>query len=89
MYMKRMLEVGVAANGYVVECRAQLKPKKKGDKKHDELSCYAGSAEKQYIAKDEEELGKLLKALVPLLDRDKEFTSEDEFDAAFKDAVGS
>ena len=86
MYMTRMLEIGVAANGYVVECRAALKPKKKGDGRN-EIDVYQNSTEKQYIAKNEEELVKIINVLIPLVDKDKAYTSEDQFDAAFEEAV--
>ena len=84
MYMKRMLEVGKAENGYVVECRVPIKKKEKSANK--ELCVdYPGSTEKQYIASDAKEVGTLIKKLMPMLD--DEFTSEDEFDAAFEKAT--
>lgn len=88
MYMKRMLEVGVATNGYVVECRAELKKPEKGKKdgNYDMVEGYR-TAEKNYVAKDEAELAKLINALIPLLDKKKVFTSEDQFDMAFEEAV--
>lgn len=84
MYMKRMLEIGQASNGFVVECRVPIKPKEK-KKGSDIVSEYPGSSEKQYIAKDMTEVTALVGKLMPLLD-DK-FTSEEEFDAAFDKAA--
>ncbi len=84
MYMKRMLEVGQASNGYVVECRVPIKPaeKKKGAAV---ISEYPGSSEKQFVAKDAEEVVSLIEKLMPLLD--DTFTSEDEFNVAFDKAA--
>jgi hypothetical protein len=80
MYMRRMLEIGQATNGFVIECRVPIKAKDK--EKGKSLCCeYPGSSEKQYIAKDAAEVSELITKLMPLLD-DK-FTSEEEFDAAF------
>lgn len=84
MYMKRMLEIGQASNGFVIECRVPIKPaEKKGNK--DMHECYPGSSEKQYIAKDAAEVVKIIEKLMPMLD-DK-FSSEDEFDEAFTKAA--
>jgi len=84
MYMKRMLEIGQAANGYVIEVRVPIKKKEKG--KCREMVCdYEGSSEKQFIAKDAKELNAIIQKLMPMLD--EEFSSEDEFDAAFEDAA--
>lgn len=84
MYMKRMLEIGQATNGFVVECRVPIKPKEK-EKGKSMMMDYPGSSEKQYIAKDLSEVAALVGKLMPLLD-DK-FTSEEEFDAAFEKAA--
>jgi len=46
---------------------------------------YEGSSEKQFIAKDMSELNKIIKKIMPMLE--EEFSSEDEFDAAFEDAT--
>lgn len=84
MYMKRMLEIGQAANGYVIECRVPIKAKEKESNKS--LCCeYPGSCEKQYVAKDAKEVSALIAKLMPMLD-DK-FTSEDEFDKAFDEVA--
>lgn len=84
MYMKRMLEIGQAENGYVVEVRVHFKPKKK--KERDEMVCeYHGSNEKQFIAKDLAELNTIVAKIMPMLD--EEFSSEEEFDAAFEKAA--
>ena len=84
MYMKRMLNVGSVANGYVVECQVPVKEEHEGDEK--ELAVgYPGSCEKQYVAKSLDEVTTLIGKLLPLLDA--EFTSEDEFNAAFKKAA--
>jgi hypothetical protein len=79
MYMRRILEVGKAANGYVVECRVPFKPTKSKD-----LFCEA-SGEKQFIAKDLDEVSVLVGKLMPMLDDD--YSDEKEFDKAFADAV--
>lgn len=86
MYMTRMLEIGQAANGYVVECRV---PIKKSEKKNSDnmVSEYPGSCERQYIAKDAAEVSKIIEKLMPMLD--ESFTSEDEFDKAFSEAAGT
>lgn len=80
MYMKKMIEVGKAENGYVVEVRVPFKPKKKND----EIDCYR-TAEKQYVADDSKGVAALIEKIMPMLDED--FTSEDEFDQAFKTAA--
>jgi len=84
MYMKKMVEIGQAANGYVIECRAPIKPKKEKDMKS-VCSDYPGSTEKQFIAKDIDEAVGIVTKILPLLD-DK-FTSEEEFDKAFESAA--
>jgi len=84
MYMSRMLEVGKAVNGFVVECRCKIKPEKKAD--HKTLCCdYPGSSEKQYIAKDTKEVGLLIEKLMPMLE--EEYDSEKDFDKAFEAAT--
>ena len=84
MYMKRMLEIGQASNGFVIECRVPIKPK--GKKNNDGLCCeYPGSSEKQYIAKDAAEVVSLIEKLMPMLD--DSFTTEEEFDVAFDKAA--
>ena len=88
MYMKRMLEIGQASNGYVVECRVPLKPKseRKGKGEEKEVcECYPGSTEKQYIAKTPAEVVDIITRIMPLLD--DTFTSEEQFDAAFEEAA--
>ena len=84
MYMKRMIEIGQASNGYVVECRVPLKPEKKEKGKEIEHD-YPGSCEKQYIAKSPQEVVDIMTKLMPLLD--DEFTDEESFDAAFNEAA--
>lgn len=82
MYMRRMFSVGSVENGFVVECQVPIKPKSK--KSSRELcECYPGSTEKQYIAKDAKAALDIIEKLMPLLD--SEFTSEDEFNAAFNE----
>jgi len=80
MYMKKMLEIGKAENGYVVECRVPIKEKKEKD-----MPVTQGMAEKQYIAEDIDGVAKIIQNIMPMLD--EKFTSEDEFDKAFKDAA--
>jgi len=82
MYMKRMLEVGKAENGYVVECRVPIKRK---DAKDSDMPICHGSSEKQYIADDIDEVAKIIREIMPLMD--ESFSSEDEFDDAFKKAA--
>lgn len=84
MWMKRMLEIGQASNGYVIEVRVPIKPEKKKD--NDKMALdYPGSSEKQFIASDYEELVAIIQKLMPMLD--EEFSSEEEFDAAFDKAA--
>ena len=88
MYMKRMLEIGQASNGYVVECRVPLKPKSERKEKGNSIcSDYPGSSEKQYIAKTPAEVVDIITRIMPLLD--DTFTSEEQFDAAFEEAAAS
>lgn len=84
MYMSRMISICKATNGYVLECSVPLKP---DAKKTDKMSmcCDRGSCDKQYIAKDESEVADLVADIMPLLQQD--FKTEDEFDAAFKQAT--
>lgn len=78
--MKNMLKIGKAENGYVVECQVPIKEKKEKDTPmmHD-------MAEKQYIAEDIDGVAKIIQNIMPMLD--EEFSSEDEFDKAFKNAA--
>ena len=85
MYMDRMLGISKAANGYVVECHVPIKPEKKKESK-DMIDSYPGSCEKQYIAKDMDDVFAIVKKVMPMLDMD--YKSEDEFDAAFDKAAG-
>lgn len=84
MYMKRMLEIGMVENGFVVECRVPIKPKEKKESK-ELVECYPGSSEKQYVAKDAKEAITIVEKLMPMLDT--EFTSEEEFDTAFSEGA--
>lgn len=84
MYMKRMIEIGQASNGYVVECRIPLKPEKKKEGR-ELVDAYPGSCEKQYVAKTTDEVVKIMTKLMPLLD--ESFASEDAFDSAFEEAI--
>lgn len=84
MYMKQMLEIGKAANGYVIECRVPIKPEEKKNAK-DMCCCYPGSCEKQFIAKDTLEVLAIMTKLMPMLDED--YASESEFDKAFESAA--
>ena len=84
MYMSRMLEVGKAENGFVVECRCKIKPAKKTEAQT--MCCdYPGSSEKQYIAKDAKEVGELIAKLMPMLE--EEYDDEKSFDSAFDKAT--
>lgn len=84
MFMRRMLEIGQASNGFVIECRVPIKPEKKGEDK-DMPCCTMESGEKQYIAKDAAEVVSLIEKLMPMLD--DSFTTEEEFDVAFDKAA--
>ena len=86
MYMKRMIEIGQASNGYVVECRVPIKPEKKEKGKEIEYA-YPGSCEKQYIAKSTQEVVDIMTRLMPLLD--ESFATEDAFDSAFEEAANT
>lgn len=90
MYMSRMLEVGKAENGFVIECRCKIKPAKKADVKS--MCCdYPGSSEKQYIAKDAKAVGELIAKLMPMLEEEYEDAKsfDSAFDAATKDMGGT
>lgn len=82
MYASRMLEIGKVENGYFVECRVPFKPKSKKE----EMSCYEGGREKQYIAADQKELTALIDKLLPMLE--ESYSSEDEFNTAFEKMSG-
>lgn len=84
MYMERMLSVGKAENGYIIECEVPMKPEKKGSDKM--ISCCNPHCSKQYIAKDEKEVAALIADMMPLLDM--EHDNEESFDKAFNKAVG-
>lgn len=73
-----MVKIKKVENGYIVECCVPYKAK------GDELS-YQGEMEKELIAKDEAEVGKLVSKLLPLLDG--EFSEDKAFDKAFGEAV--
>lgn len=85
MYMDRIIEVSKATNGFVVSCCVPLKPDaKKSDKM---ISCCGSSTNRQYIAKDAQEVADLIEDIMPLLEQD--FKTEDEFDKAFEEAAGA
>lgn len=83
MYMNKMISVGKAANGYVVECCVPIKPGK--EKEAEDMLYCGGSREKQYIAKDAKAVADLIAKLMPMLDED--YTTEDDFDTAFDKAA--
>lgn len=82
MYMDRMISICKATNGYVLECNVPLKPDAKSTSKMD---ICRSSVDRQYIAKDEASVADLVGDIMPLLQKD--FKTEDEFDAAFKKAT--
>jgi hypothetical protein len=84
MYMNRMISIGKAANGFVLECCVPIKPKKKKEAE-EMMVCCEGSREKQYIAKDAAEVGAMVAKLMPMLEED--YTNEKEFDDAFNKAA--
>lgn len=83
MYMSKMISVGKAANGYVIECCVPIKPGK--EKEAEDMPYCGGSREKQYIAKDTKAVAALIAKLMPMLD--EEYTTEDDFDTAFDKAA--
>lgn len=89
MYMDEMVSVGRAANGYIVECRVKFKKEAKKTEKMTSCCCgpseYAGSCEKQYLAKTPKEVSELIEDIMPLLSQD--FKDESEFDKAFAEAT--
>lgn len=89
MYMDQMISVGKATNGFIVECRVKFKKEAKKTEKMSACCCfpseYAGSCEKQYIAKTAKEVGELIEDIMPLLEAD--YTKESEFDKAFEEAT--
>ena len=91
MYMDQMVSVGKCANGFIVEARVKFKKEAKKTEKMTSCCCspseYAGSCEKQYLAKTVKEVGELIGDILPLLSED--FKDEDEFDKAFKEATDS
>lgn len=89
MYMDQMVSVGKCANGFIVEARVKFKKEAKKTEKMTSCCCgpsdYAGSCEKQYLAKTIKEVGELISDILPLLSED--FKDESEFDAAFAEAT--
>jgi len=85
MYMNKMITVGKAENGYVVETHVPIKAGN-GKENDDVKSEYRGSCEKKYVAKDSMEVLKIITSILPLLDG--EYKSEGEFDSAFAEASG-
>lgn len=85
MYMSRMISICKATNGYVLECSVPLKPDAKKTEKMSMCCSPSSTCDKQYIAKDEKEVADLVADIMPLLQKD--FKTEDEFDAAFMAAT--
>ena len=89
MYMDQMVSVGKCANGFIVEARVKFKKEAKKTEKMTSCCCgpseYAGSCEKQYLAKTAKEVSELIEDIMPLLSED--FKNEDEFDKAFEEAT--
>lgn len=89
MYMPQMVSVGKAANGFIIEVNVRFKKDAKKTEKMTSCCCvtseYAGSCEKQYLAKTVREVSELIADIMPLLSQD--FKNEDEFDAAFEEAT--
>ena len=89
MYMNDMITVGKAANGFILECRVKFKKEAKKTDKMATCCCgpsdYAGSCEKQYLAKNAKEIAELVEDIMPLLSQD--FKDESEFDKAFEEAT--
>ena len=89
MYMDQMISVGKVSNGFIVEARVKFKKEAKKTEKMSSCCCgsseYAGSCEKQYLAKTIKEVAELIDDIMPLLSQD--FKNEDEFDKAFEEAT--
>ena len=82
MYLDRVLEISQAKNGFVLNVCIPLKKDAKASKS---MLCCESSANKQYIAKDAAEVSDLVSDILPLLDKD--YTTEQDFDKAFDEAV--
>ena len=85
MYKEKMLSIEKITNGYILEIKVPYKKKEKADEDKDRNTTMAMGmeyGEKEVYAKDADDLGKKIVALIPMLD--EEFGSESEFDAAFK-----
>ena len=84
-----MISIGKAANGFIIEARVKFKKEAKKTEKMTSCCCspseYAGSCEKQYLAKTIKEVAELIDDIMPLLSQD--FKNEDEFDKAFEEAA--
>lgn len=78
--MKKMIGIGAVENGFVIEIQAPLKSKEKDDSP----ICCESMVDKEYVAKDVLEVIKIVTETLPLLD--SEYSSEEEFEKAFKEA---
>jgi hypothetical protein len=93
MYHEQMIAVSKIANGFLIEVRAPYKIAKKDKDEAAKVSCGccisdSGTrhTEEEFFAKDAEELGTKIVALIPLLEKE-EFSSEEEFKKSFDDAI--
>ena len=93
MYHEQMIAVSKIANGFLIEVRAPYKVKKKDDEDSKTVDCGCcisdngtRHTEEEFFAKDAEELGTKIVALIPLLEKE-EYSSEEEFKKAFTEAV--
>lgn len=82
MYMNEMISIGKIENGYLIEVRV---PMKKKESKKNESCCCGSTEEKQYCVKDAAECAAKITALLPLLE--DEYTDDDAFESAFKEAT--
>jgi len=90
MYCESMISVGKANNGFIVECRVPFKRDMKPSSKTEScccMPCGPSGTDKQYIAKDAQEVGDLIEDLMPLLDGD--YKNENDFDKAFEAATSA
>ena len=89
MYFDSMIGIGKVSNGFIIEARVKFKKDAKKTEKMASCCCgpseYAGSCEKQYLAKSIKEVAGLIDDIMPLLSQD--FKDESEFDKAFEEAT--
>ena len=85
MFIERLIEIGQAENGFIISCCVPLKAAKKEVNKSGGCCGSEKSCDRQYVAKDETEVARVVAELMPMLNMD--YKSEEDFDAAYKTAV--